>query len=182
MRYTIVMETLKYTKVREVKSPVRAHEKDAGIDFYVPDNLQMDVMNEKFKTTGCVVETEVGEDGFVKKFVLKPNESVLIPSGIKVRVPDGYMLQYRNKSGISSRRGLLIGANTVDFGYTGECHINLHNVSKFNQIISAGDKIAQGIMIKIGFHIPVEVKDENELYGDVKSERGEGGFGSTGTK
>ncbi len=174
------METLRYCKVREVKSPVRAHEFDAGIDFFVPTSLTMDVMAEKFKTTRCEVETEVGEDGFIKKFILKPNESVLIPSGIKVKVPEGYMLQYHNKSGVASKRGLLVGANTVDIGYEGECHLDLHNVSKFNQVISAGDKIVQGILVKIGFHVPEEVEDADILYADSKSLRGNGGFGSTG--
>lgn len=176
------METLKYCKVRRVKSPARAHSTDAGIDFFVPEDLTLEVMSEKFKTTGCEVETEINDAGEITKFVLKPNESVLIPSGIKMKVPAGYMLQYHNKSGIASKRGLLVGANTVDIGYEGECHINLHNVSKFAQVISAGDKIVQGIMIPVGFHIPEEVKDEHELYGDEASARGEGGFGSSGTK
>lgn len=176
------MEKLRYCKVRKVKSPCRAHEFDAGIDFFVPENLTLDDMKEKFKTTGCEVETEVDSNGFIKCFKLKPNESVLIPSGIKVKVPDRYMLQYHNKSGIASRRSLLVGANTVDIGYSGECHIDLHNVSRHVQIVSAGDKIAQGIMVKIGFHQPEEMKNEEELYGGEKSARGEGGFGSTDTK
>ena len=176
------METLKYTKVREVKSPCRAHEFDAGIDFFVPTNLTLDDMKSKFETTGDNVFTELNDDGTIKSFRLKPHQSILIPSGIKVKVPEGYMLQYHNKSGIASKRHLLIGASTVDIGYEGECHINLHNVSNKEQIINAGDKIVQGIMIKIGFHVPEEVKDENELYGDSHSERSEGGFGSTGTK
>ena len=89
---------------------------------------------------------------------------------------------FRPKSGVASKKHLLVGANTVDIGYSGECHVNLHNVSDREQIINAGDKIVQGIMIKIGFHVPEEMKDENELYGDEKSARGEGGFGSSGTK
>lgn len=175
------METLKYTKVREVKSPTRAHDTDAGIDFFVPEDLNPAVMAEKFKITGCPVEMDV-DNGKVKSFILQPNESVLIPSGIKVKVPDGYMLQYHNKSGIASKRGLLVGANTVDIGYEGECHIDLHNVSKVPQTISAGDKIVQGILIKIGFHMPEEVVDADTLYAGSTSERGAGGFGSSGTK
>lgn len=175
-------EKLNYIKVREVKSPCRAHPEDAGIDFFVPTDLTMDVMSEKFNLTGCEIETEVDDDGKIKKFILRPNESILIPSGIKVKVPAGYMLQYHNKSGIASKRGLLVGANTVDIGYEGECHINLHNVSKHSQAIAAGDKIVQGIMIKIGFHMPEELKSEDELYGTLRSDRAAGGFGSSGTK
>lgn len=80
-------------------------------------------------------------------------------------------------------KGNIINKNcVVDAGYMGECHINLHNVSKFRQIIAAGDKIVQGILVPVGFHNPEEVKDEYELYGDSTSERGKGGFGSSGVK
>lgn len=176
------METLKYTKVREVKSPARAHSTDAGIDFFVPTNLTQDDMMPKYETTGCYLTAELDENGFIKSWELKPGESVLIPSGIKVKVPDGYMLQYHNKSGIASKRGLMVGANTVDIGYEGECHLNLYNVSNHRAIVHAGDKIVQGILVKIGFHTPEEVIDEKELYGDASSARGVGGFGSSGTK
>ena len=177
------METLKYCKVRKVKTPTRAHATDAGIDFFVPEDLTAEVMAKKCETTGCDVEMELAEDGkTVKCCILKPNESILIPSGIKMKVPEGYMLQYNNKSGVASKRGLLVGASVVDVGYEGECHINLHNVSKFRQIITAGDKIVQGILVPVGFHNPEEVKDEHELYGGSMSERGEGGFGSSGVK
>ena len=176
------METLKYTKVREVKSPVRAHSMDAGIDFFVPTNLTQNDMASKYATSNCIPDAEVDENGYIKSWELKPGESILIPSGIKVKVPDGYMLQYHNKSGIASKRGLMIGANTVDIGYQGECHLNIYNVSNHNAIISAGDKIAQGIMIKIGFHIPEEVENEHALYGDIVSERSINGFGSTGSR
>lgn len=176
------METLEYCKVREVKSPCRAHKFDAGIDFFVPTSLRMDDMKPKFETSGSYPLTTFNSDGTIKSFTLKPGQSVLIPSGIKVRVPEGYMLQYTNKSGIASKRGLLVGANVVDIGYTGECHINVYNVSDHDTIISAGDKIVQGILVKIGFNMPVEVENEEILYKGSHSERGAGGFGSSGIK
>lgn len=174
------LEELIYTKVREVKSPCRAHPNDAGIDFFVPTNLIDEEMQSKYETVGCTPSRVVNIHGIVESWTLAPGESILIPSGIKVKVPDGYMLQFHNKSGVASKRHLLVGANTVDIGYEGECHINLHNVSNKPQTINAGDKIVQGIMIKIGFHTPIEVKNEVELYGDARSSRGEGGFGSSG--
>lgn len=110
-RETKAMETLKYCKVRKVKTPTRAHATDAGIDFFVPEDLTAEVMAKKCETTGCDVEMELADDGkTVKCFILKPNESILIPSGIKMKVPEGYMLQYNNKSGVASKRGLLVGA------------------------------------------------------------------------
>lgn len=176
------METLKYCKVREVKSPNRAHPEDAGIDFYVPTTIDVDTFNEKCKLTGDAPEYKLDDNGNVIEITIHPGESVLLPSGIKVNVPSGYMLQFTNKSGVASKKHLIVGANTVDVGYSGECHINLHNVSNVNQTICAGDKIVQGILIPVAFNMPEEMKDEHELYGDVKSDRGSGGFGSSGTK
>ena len=105
--------TLKYCKVREVKSPCRAHATDAGIDFFVPTDLTEADMAPKFETTGDKVEVEI-KDGKIAAFILKPNESVLIPSGIHVNIPDGYALIYMNKSGIASKKNLHIGACLVD--------------------------------------------------------------------
>ena len=175
-------DTLKYCKIREVKSPCRAHSTDAGIDFFVPEDLTQEIMADKYEKSSCWPKTVVGENGCIQSWELKPGDSILIPSGIKVKVPDGYMLQYHNKSGIASKRGLMVGANTVDIGYQGECHLNLYNVSNHRAIISAGDKICQGILVRIGFHIPEEMKNEEELYAEGISDRGEGGFGSSGTK
>lgn len=171
-----------YCKTRKVKSPTRAHEFDAGIDFFVPEDLTMDDMKPKFETSGCFPLATFNEDGTIKNFTLKPAQSVLIPSGIKMKVPAGYMLQFNNKSGIATKRGLVVGASVVDIGYEGECHINLYNVSDHESMISAGDKICQGILVKVGFQIPVEAKNEDELYGSERSERGAGGFGSSGVK
>ena len=173
-------QTLKYCRVRKVKNPNRAHPFDAGIDFYVPEDLTADTMKEK-NVSGCAIAIEFGSDGFIKSFKLKPNESVLIPSGIKVNVPEGYMLQYANKSGIASKKGLLVGACIVDSGYMGECHIDLHNVSNREQIVNAGDKIVQGILIPVALGECNEVENEDSLF-DSSSSRGSGGFGSSGTK
>lgn len=173
---------LAFCKIRKVKSPTRAHEFDAGIDFFVPEDLTEEIMKSKFETSGSFPETVVNEDGIIKDFKLKPGDSVLIPSGIKMKVPAGYMLQFNNKSGIATKRGLMVGASVVDIGYEGECHINLYNVSRHDAVISAGDKICQGILVKVGFQIPVEAENEEDLYGTERSERGAGGFGSSGVK
>lgn len=172
-------EELQYCKVRKVKSPNRAHPSDAGIDFYVPEDISAKEFNEKCSVTNDKVEFTATSDGKVKEIILRPGQSVLIPSGIKVKVPDGYALIYTNKSGVASKKHLMVGANTVDIGYEGECHLNLHNVGTQIQTINAGDKIVQGIMFKLGFHEPKEVV-EDQLY-DSASTRGAGGFGSTGT-
>lgn len=146
---------LKFCKVRKVNSPTRAHSTDAGIDFFVPTYFQ---------------ETE-----------LAPGESILIPSGIKVDVPAGWALIFENKSGVASKKKLLVGASVVDHGYSGEVYINVHNVGDESAMISPDDKIIQGVMYEVGSHMPVETPIE-DMWLDTESARGEGGFGSTGTK
>lgn len=176
------METLKICKVREVKTPNRAHPEDAGIDFYVPTNIDVDTFAEKCKITGDELEYKLDDNYNLSEMTLKPGESVLIPSGIKVKVPTGYMLQFTNKSGVAAKKSLVVGSSVIDVGYEGECHINLHNVSNRPQTICAGDKIVQAILIPVNFAQTEVVEDETSLFGDEGSARGSGGFGSTDAK
>ena len=146
---------MKITKIKDVKTPTRANATDAGIDFFIPNDYE-------------------------GKTELFPGESCFIPSGIKVNVPEGYALIAFNKSGVATKKGLHVGACVVDCGYQGELHINLTNVSAEDQTIAAGDKIVQFVLLPLG-DPAIELVEENNLYESV-STRGEGGFGSSGTK
>jgi dUTP pyrophosphatase len=148
---------MKFTKIRDVKSPTRANTTDAGIDFFIPED-------KSILTNGMIN--------------LKPQESCLIPSGIKVEVPEGYALVAFNKSGVAVNKKLHVGACVVDCGYQGEVHINLTNVGLINQTLYPGDKIVQFVLLLLGDPIIEEV-EEKDLYQEVSS-RGEGGFGSSG--
>jgi dUTP pyrophosphatase len=144
---------MKLSKIRNVKTPNRGTEKSAGIDFFIPDEFQ--------------------------KQIIKPGESVLIPSGIRVNVPTGYMLTAFNKSGIATKKSLLVGACVVDEDYQGEIHIHLINAGSQETEIEGGQKIIQLILVPV-FYDGIEEVNIEDLYTSV-SERGEGGFGSTGT-
>jgi len=146
---------MKITKIKDVKTPTRANTTDAGVDFFIPNDYN-------------------------GKTDLSPGESCFIPSGIKVNVPEGYALIAFNKSGVATKKGLHVGACVVDCGYQGELHINLTNVSAEYQTIAAGDKIVQFVLLPLG-DPTIELVEENNLYESV-STRGEGGFGSSGTK
>ena len=145
---------MKVFKVRETaKLPVRAHTTDAGMDlFFCPED---DI-----------------------SITLPPSTSGLFPTGLKVQVPENCMLQVMNKSGIASKRSLLVGACVVDEGYTGEIFINLHNVGKESQTIHPGQKLAQGVFVRIEKPILLEVYKDC-IY-DVATTRGSGALGSTG--
>ena len=143
---------MKFTKTRKVKSPTRGTSKAAGIDFYVP---------EDFETT-----------------ILGPSEDVLIPSGLRVRIPEGFALIGFNKSGVATKKRFLVGACVIDEDYIGEMHLHLINAGKQSIPISAGDKIIQFILVPVNYAIPEELTgDEYESFG--KTERNDGGFGST---
>ena len=170
---------LKYCKVRNVKSIARAHIDDAGIDFYVPEDLTVDDMQPKMDTTKNDLAVTI-DAGIITSFTLHPGESVLIPSGIHVKVPTGYALIYFNKSGVASKKHLHVGACVVDENYQGECHINLTNVGNMPITINAGEKIVQGILLPINYAQTEELGSLEELYSDGVSSRGTGGFGSSG--
>jgi len=152
---------LKVFKIRpDAKLPVRAHKTDAGIDlFYCP--------NEERK----LYDT--------KSFFIPPRESRILPTGIKIEVPHGHMLEIKNKSGIALKKQLLVGACVVDSGYNGEIYINLHNVGSETQVFIPGDKIAQAVLIPVVSCGIEETYEDNLNKGTI---RGDGGFGSTGDK
>ena len=67
-------------------------------------------------------------------------------------------------------------------GYPGEIHIDLKNVGIESQGINPGDKITQVLCLPINYVTVEEASSEDEMFGDLVTERGDGGFGSTGTK
>ena len=174
-------DTLKFCKVRTVKSPNRAHSDDAGIDFYFPEDLPVETFKAKCEMTKQNV-TFSEENGIVKSVTIKPLESVLIPSGIHVKIPNGYALIFMNKSGVATKKHLHVGASVVDENYQGECHFNFANVGDTPVTIEAGEKVVQGLVIPINYCQTEEYKSLTELYSGAESDRGAGGFGSSGTK
>ena len=145
---------MKFSKIRNVKSPNRANDIDAGIDLFVPEDQ--------------------------KPITLKPQESCVIPACVKFNVPEGHALVAFNKSGIAVNRKLHVGACVIDCGYQGEVHINLTNVGLIDKYIHPGDKIVQVVLLKLGDSSLQQVK-ESQLY-TSESSRGDGKFGSTGVK
>ena len=160
---------MKIAKVRDVKTPERGTDKSAGIDFFVPND-------------------------FIEK-VLLPQCDMLIPSGIKAQVPEGFMLMAAEKSGVVTSKQaaveagrtpkptayttiVILGAKIVDEDYQGEIHIHLINAGNEYVTIKPGTKIAQFILVPVSYE-NIEIVPEDQLFSEV-SERGDGGFGSTG--
>lgn len=108
------MEVLKYCKVREVKSPCRGTSVAGGIDFFVPTNIDVDTFAEKCNITRCHPSYTLDDNYNIKAIELQPGQSVMIPSGIKMKIPDGYALVFMNKSGVGVKKQLDVLACLVD--------------------------------------------------------------------
>lgn len=144
------MYRMNIQKTRSVKTPSRGTSLSAGIDFYVPEDFP--------ETT------------------LYAGDAVLIPSGIRAHVPAGYALIAFNKSGVATKQNLSVGACVVDEDYEGEIHLHLINTGRTHTTIKPGQKLTQFILIPVSYmdvHVLEELPDRN-------TERGAGGFGSTG--
>lgn len=107
---------------------------------------------------------------------LRSLERKLIPTGLFMEIPQGYEAQVRPRSGLALKNGItcLNSPGTIDADYRGEIGVILANLSKENFVINNGDRIAQLVIAK---HETAEWELAEEL---AESERGEGGFGSTG--
>lgn len=108
--------------------------------------------------------------------VLQPLQRVIVPTGIFIQLEAGYEAQIRPRSGLAAKKGITVlnSPGTIDADYRGEIGVILVNLSGFDVEINPGDRIAQMVIAK---HERVEwtvVETLNE------TDRGSGGFGSTG--
>ena len=112
----------------------------------------------------------------VQSIVLQPLERTLVPTGISIQLPAGYEAQVRPRSGMALKFGLtcLNSPGTIDADYRGEIGVILANVSNETCTIEDGERIAQLVIAK---HETITWEVAGELN---ETERGAGGFGSTG--
>ena len=140
--------------------PKYAHEGDAGFDFTA-------IINEK-DTMG----------NWADDILVAPGEKYIVRTGISMAIPKGYEVQVRPRSGLAYKHGITIinSPGTIDSTFRGEILIILLNTGNEPFKIETGDRIAQGVVSKIPKAEILEVEELDE------TERGAGGFGSTGTK
>ena len=109
---------------------------------------------------------------------LKPMERYLFPTGIYIQLPEGYEAQIRPRSGLAAKYGITVTncVGTIDSDYIGEVGVSLINLSNDTFVIQPGERIAQMVIAKY------EKITWNEVATLDETERGSGGFGSTGLK
>lgn len=132
--------------------PTKAHEDDACYDIYA-----------------CFDGTAI---------MIKPGETVLVPSGFATEIPTGWFAPIFPRSGLATKKGLNLAncVAVIDAGYRNEWMIPIHNQSKDAQYIYYGDRIAQFMLLPV-YETCMIIVTEEELS---NSDRGQGGFGSTG--
>lgn len=110
--------------------------------------------------------------------VIKPLERTIVGTGLFIELPIGFEAQVRPRSGLAAKKGITVlnAPGTIDADYRGEIGVILVNLSNDDFTIQNGERIAQLVIAK---HKRAEWEEVQELS---ETDRGEGGFGSTGTK
>lgn len=143
-------------------------------------NMKVKIVNEsKFalpkyetsKSAGMDLHADIAED-----VILDPHDWVLISSGIRIGLPDGYEAQIRPRSGLAMKYGITVlnAPGTIDGDYTGIIGVILINHSHVPFVIHPNDRIAQLVIAKY------EQAEWDEVEILDETERGNGGFGHTG--
>lgn len=139
--------------------------------------LRFKKLHPDAKLPGYATYGSAGMDLYsVINHTLQPDERKTIPTGWSTEIPIGYEMQIRPKSGIAAKHGVTVlnTPGTVDSDYRGEIGVILQNHSKTPYEIKTGEKIAQAVIKKVEI---VDIIEATELS---DTDRGEGGFGSTG--
>jgi dUTP pyrophosphatase len=170
------MNSIKILKTRNVKTPHRGTYESAGLDFFIPEFDEAFYNDFYPKNDGAYIEMVNGE----RMIRIRPTCGALIPAGIKYSLPKGYALVAMNKSGVTTKKGLVVGACVCDSDYQGEVHLHVINTTKEVQSLRQGEKVEQFLILKVELPTVELVESEFELF-SAATQRGTGGFGSTGT-
>lgn len=166
---------IEFLKVRSVKDPVWNFNENAGIDLYLPtktDEVVKEIMEFNDKHDNHVI--------IAGNIITVPaHEDILIPAGIKSKFPKNVALMANNKSGVATKKKFVFGAQLIDTSYQGEWHIHLINTSNKPQTLEFGTKCVQFVPILLYTEGCTVTTDEDGFFTET-TDRGEGGFGSTG--
>lgn len=119
-------------------------------------------------------ETDAGLDIYAReRKLIRANSSAVFDTGIHIELPTGTVGMLKSKNGLNVKHGL-ISEGVIDVGYTGSICVKLYNLSPKDYIVEAGDKISQLVIL------PIITPDLEQTESLEDTDRGNGGFGSTG--
>lgn len=147
------------------------------IPFRDTVNVEVVKLSDDIQIPQYAHPMDAGCDVYAAKAVEIPAYStVIVPTGLKVAIPNGWMISVRPRSGLSTKTNLRVAnaPGTIDSNYRGEIGIILHNTGSNTEHIEKGDRIAQFVIEqcpRINFKVVTSLDD---------TDRGEGGYGSSG--
>ena len=149
-------------------------------DSLIHSFMKVQIVNKSaYPTPAYATEKSAGMDlkaNITEPITLGPLERAMVPTGLFIALPDGTEAQVRPRSGLAAKHGISIvnAPGTVDADYTGEIKVILINLSNEPFVVNPGERIAQLVIAKY------ERVEWDEVATLDETERGEGGFGSTG--
>ncbi|AIL96417.1 dUTP diphosphatase [Corynebacterium ureicelerivorans] len=152
---------IEFSKVHpDVPTPKRAHPTDAGVDL-----------------TAWSIDTGEGQGTDWETDVISPGVSRVFGTGVRVAVPEGYvgLLFARSSLGVKRRLDVANGTGVIDAGYRGEVKVCLRNTGRIHARLKRGERVAQLVVV------PCDREEWVEVAHLDNTERGEGGYGSTGS-
>lgn len=140
--------------------------------------LEIKCLSENAKLPTRATDFAAGYDLYSAQSItlIPPRERSLIKTNIAIKIPNGYYGRIAPRSGLALKNGIDIGGGVVDSDYRGDVGVIMFNCSDVPFYVNLHDKIAQ-LIITPYLSLPIEEVGELD-----KTDRGEGGFGSTGTK
>jgi len=141
------------------------------------EEIHMEYTNNSGNPIAYATEGSAGIDlPAATKVFAKAGRTVMVPTGIKVHIPDGYAGVIMSRSGLGVKKGCAVaqGVGLIDSDYRGELFVPIYNREVNGHTIMAGDRIAQLVIMPV---IQPKLIEVNQLKETV---RGDGGFGSTG--
>lgn len=153
---------------------------DVEFDSSTYNKIVLEYTSENYSELSYAYPTDSGFDLRSSETVVIPKFGrALVPTGIRINIPENYEIQVRSKSGLAINQGLMVlnSPGTVDEGYTGEIKVILFNTNEHEVTIERGMKIAQAVVSSCISGRWVDFKMVDEI---IKKDRNENGFGSTG--
>lgn len=178
--YNINLDDIKPEQISQILNDSLG---DMSQEMY-QDSVTLDLKVQKVTSNAVLPKYAFTKDsGFdlhsTEEVHIGPFGRALVPTGLRVKLPENCELQVRPKSGLAINKGLTVlnTPGTVDNGYTGEIKVIVFNTNNFEVTIDKGMKVAQGVICPVFYGEFVKVTEVDDVE---NTDRGDNGFGSTG--
>ncbi len=160
-------------------APGAGHRNDYDLRMNLPVRIEWKRLSPLARIPAYQTSLAAGMDvhaAITEPMLLEPNRVVLVPTGFALAIPEGFEAQVRPRSGLSTKHGVTVpnAPGTIDADYRGEVMVALINLGRADFTVEPGMRVAQLVFA------PVARADISEVAELSSTERGTGGFGSTG--